>query len=88
MQQMAIVTRYSIGYEFSGLSLVGMRLVNEFQRQYPQLCEPSLYPNFRFIRFGKPEQNCLLEKLVDNVRAGDPEMALSPSRRRPYVTRD
>jgi len=70
---MAKVTRTPSGYEFSGLSGIGMRLVNEFQRQHPWLCVPSSEPNFRFIHLGSPEQNRLLGKLADDVRARDPE---------------
>ena len=70
---MANVTKASGGYEFASLSAVGMRLVNEFQRYHPQLCEPSSQPSYRYVRLGSPEQNLLLEKLIADVRARDPE---------------
>jgi hypothetical protein len=70
---MAKVTRRSTGYEFAGLSAVGMRLVNEFQRRHSLLCEPSSQPDFRFIRLGSLEQNLLLGELVAKVRAEDPD---------------
>lgn len=70
---MAKVTKNSAGYEFASLSAVGMRLVNEFQRHHPQLCEPSSHPDYRFVRLGSPEQNILLGMLVAKVRAEDPE---------------
>jgi len=79
---MARATRVPNGYEFSGLSGIGMRLVNEFQRQYPQLCMPSSEPNFRFIQLGSPVQNRLLEKLVADVRARDPEPTPPPFKTR------
>ena len=49
---MAKVIKRSNGYEFVGLSTVGMRMVNEFQRQHPSLCEPTSEPDYRFIRQG------------------------------------
>jgi hypothetical protein len=70
---MARVTRVPNGYEFSGLSGIGMRLVNEFQRQFPMQCVPSSEPNHRVIHLGSPVQNRFLEKLVAEVRARDPE---------------
>jgi hypothetical protein len=69
---MAKVTRRSTGYEFAGLSAVGMRLVNEFQRRHSVLCEPCSQPDFRFIRLGSLEQNLRLGELVAKVRAEDP----------------
>jgi hypothetical protein len=71
---MAKVTKMSNGYEFSGLSGIGMRLVNEFQRQFPWLSVPCSEPNFRFIRIGSSEENILLGKLVADVKARDPEL--------------
>jgi hypothetical protein len=70
---MAKVTKNSGGYEFAGLSAIGMRLVNEFQRYHPELCMPSSEPSYRFIRHGSLEQNLELGKLVAGVRARDPE---------------
>jgi len=70
---MATVTKTPRGYEFAGLSLVGMRLVNEFQRHHPELCEPTLQPQYRYVRLGSPEQNLLLERLVFEVTVRDPE---------------
>jgi len=70
---MAKVTKVSTGYEFAGLSAIGMRLVNEFQRYHPELCMPSPNPSYRFIRQGSLEQNLELGKLVADVRAQDPE---------------
>lgn len=70
---MAKVINMSTGYEFAGLSAVGKRLVNEFQRQHPLLCRPSAQPSDRFIYLGSPEQNLLLKKLVADVAARDPE---------------
>jgi hypothetical protein len=70
---MAKVTKNSGGYEFTGLSAIGMRLVNEFQRNHPELCMPSSEPSYRFIRQGSPEQNVLLGDLIADVRARDPE---------------
>jgi len=71
---MAKVTKNSGGYEFTGLSAVGMRLVNEFQRYHPELCLPSSEPSYRFIRQGSVEQKLALGKLVADVRARDPEI--------------
>jgi hypothetical protein len=71
---MAKVIERSNGYEFVGLSAIGMRLVNEFQRQHPLLCVPSSEPDYRFIRRGSPQQNLLLEKLVAVVIARDPDI--------------
>jgi len=79
---MAKVTRVPNGYEFSGLSRIGMRLVNEFQRQFPLLCAPTPEPDFRFIHVGSPEQTRLLEKLVAEVRRLDPEPTSPPFKRR------
>jgi hypothetical protein len=70
---MARVTKRSTGYAFAGLSAVGMRLVNEFQRHHSLLCEPSSQPDFRFIGLGSPEQNRLLGDLIARVRVEDPE---------------
>ena len=75
---MARVFQLSTGYEFVHLSRVGMQLVNEFQRLHPHLCNPSLEPDFRFIRFGSPEENSLLDKLVADVLARDPEILWKP----------
>jgi hypothetical protein len=68
---MAKVTKRSTGYEFAGLSGVGMRLVNEFQRHHSLLCVPSSQPDFRFIRLGSPEQNRLLGELIARVNVED-----------------
>jgi hypothetical protein len=70
---MAEVMKMSNGYEFAGLSTVGMRLVNEFQRHHPLQCAPSSHPDFRFIRLGSPTQNRLLQELAARVKAVDPE---------------
>jgi hypothetical protein len=70
---MARVVRVPGGYEFIGLSLTGMRLVNEFQRHFPLLCAPSGIPDFRFIRCGSAEQNVELGKLIADVLERDPE---------------
>jgi hypothetical protein len=70
---MAKVARVSNGYEFSGMSRIGMRLVNEFQRYHPELCKPSSDPSYRYVHLGAAEQNLLLEQLVADVRARDPE---------------
>jgi len=70
---MATVTPMSVGYEFDGLSAVGKRLVNKFQRQHPLLCKPSLQPAYRYVRVGLPAQNLLLQKLIADVVALDPE---------------
>ncbi len=75
---MAKVTKNSRGYEFTELSLVGMRLVNEFQRHHPQLCEPTSQPRYRYIRLGSTEQNLVLEKLAADVTARDPEPEPTP----------
>ena len=80
---MAKVTKNSGGHEFTGLSAVGMRLVNEFQRYHPELCMPSSNPSYRFIRLGSPEQNVLLGKLVADVRARDPEPTPQTFKTRP-----
>jgi hypothetical protein len=79
---MAKVTQVSRGYEFTGLTAVGMRLVNEFQRYHPELCMPSSEPSYRFIRHGSLEQNVELGKLVADVRAADPEPASAPLKTR------
>ncbi len=71
---MARVTKMSTGYAFAGLSEVGMRLVNEFQRHHPLLCVPSSHPEFRFIHLGSPEQNHLLGDLIARVRVEDPDL--------------
>ena len=70
---MARVFKVPQGYEFVHLSTIGMRLVNEFQRQYPHLVKPSQDPDYRFVRLGTPEQAFQLEKLVANVLQRDPE---------------
>ena len=72
---MAKVSRVPNGYEFSGLSGIGMRLVNEFQRCHPELCVPTTNPSYRFIHLGLLEQNVELGKLVAEVRRLDPEPA-------------
>ena len=81
---MAKVTENSGGYEFSGLSAVGMRLVNEFQRHHSELCMPSEVPSYRYIRRGSPKQTLLLEKLVADVRARDPEPTPATFKTRTY----
>jgi hypothetical protein len=63
----------SVGYELAGLSAIGKRLVNEFQRHHPLLCKPSPQPSHRFVYLGSPEQNLLVERLVADVLARDPE---------------
>jgi hypothetical protein len=68
---MVNVTRASTGYIFERLNAAGMKLVNEFQRQYPQLFEPSSEPTFRFIRRGTEEDNHALGELIAKVRATD-----------------
>ena len=73
---MAKVNKSANGYEFSNLSGIGMRLVNEFQRCNPELCRPSSNPTYRFVRFGSPERNVLLERLVADVRRLDPDVTL------------
>lgn len=70
---MSKVIKTASGYEFTGLSAVGMRLVNEFQRYHPELCLPSSEPTYRFIRLGSPEQNVPLGRLVTDVRTRDPD---------------
>ena len=75
---MAKVFRVSGGYEFTALSAVGMRLVNEFQRHYPHMCQPSQQPDFRFIRLGSDEENLHLGRLISDVRAHDPEHQPKP----------
>ena len=70
---MAKVSKISNGYEFAGLSTVGMQLVHEFQRHHPLLCVPSSLPDYRFIRLGSPEQNRLLGKLIARVIVEDPD---------------
>jgi hypothetical protein len=79
---MAKVIKTSGGYEFSGLSRIGMRLVNEFQRYHPELCMPSSNPVYRFIHLGSTEQNVLLGKLAADVRARDPEITPPPFKTR------
>jgi hypothetical protein len=66
---MANVTKTSTGYIFERLNADGMKLVNEFQRRHPQLCEPSSDPTFRFIRCGSLEDNLALGELIAKVRA-------------------
>lgn len=86
---MARVTKTAFGYEFSGLNPSAMRLVNEFQRMLPRLCEPSAEPSYRFIRLGNPEQTGWLERLVADVRRLDPEPARpAPVFKRHHVARD
>jgi hypothetical protein len=68
---MANVTKTSTGYIFERLNAAGMKLVNEFQRQHPLLCEPSSEPTFRFIRCGSAEDNHALGWLIAKVRAND-----------------
>lgn len=75
---MSKVIRCASGYEFTGLSVVGMHLVNEFQRFHPGLCIPSSEPSYRFIRQGSLEQNLALGKLVADVRTQDPETPPAP----------
>jgi hypothetical protein len=70
---MAKVTKMSNGYDFAGLCTVGKRIVNEFQRHHPLLCKPSPQPSHRFVYLGSPEQNLLVERLVADVLALDPE---------------
>ena len=70
---MAKVIKRSKGYEFVGLSPIGMRLVNEFQRQHPTLCEPTSEPDYRFIRQGSSEEIAELGRLVVQVLANDPD---------------
>ena len=70
---MAKVIKRSNGYEFVGLSRVGMRIVNEFQRQHPSLCEPTSEPDYRFIREGSSEESGQLERLAVQVLAHDPD---------------
>jgi len=72
---MTIVIKTSTGYSFENLSAVGKKLVNEFQRQHPHLCEPSSRPEFRFIHCGNLEENRWLEELIARVEteAGRPE---------------
>ena len=86
---MAKAINNSIGYEFSGLKSVGKQLVNKSKLQHPWLCETSPYLDFRLIRFGTPEQNRVLVKLVINVRERDPE-TISPSTHftRSHVAKD
>jgi len=73
---MARVVRTPGGYQFVGLSLAGMRLVNDFQRRFPLLCKPSEDPQFRLIRRGSPAQNLELQKLITEVLTRDPEPQL------------
>jgi hypothetical protein len=68
---MANVKRTSTGYIFERLNAAGMKLVNEFQRQHPLLCEPSSEPTFRFIRCGSAEDSHALGELIAKVRAKD-----------------
>ena len=71
---MAKVIKRANGYEFVGLTTVGMRIVNEFQRQHPSLCEPTSEPDYRFIREGSPEERVQLGRLVVQVLANDPDL--------------
>ena len=70
---MAKVIKRSNGYEFVGLSRIGMQIVNEFQRQHPSLCEPTSEPEYRFIRHGSSEENIQLGRLAVRVLANDPD---------------
>jgi hypothetical protein len=70
---MAKVIKKANGYEFVGLTTVGMRIVNEFQRKHPSLCEPTSEPDYRFIREGTPKECAQLERLVVQVLANDPD---------------
>ena len=70
---MAKVFRIPGGYEFVRLSLVGRRLVNEFQRHFPKLCKPAEEPDSRYVRLGSPKQNREIEKLVSEVVLRDPD---------------
>jgi len=70
---MAKVINRSHGYEFVGLSAVGMQIVNEFQRQHPSLCNPTSDPDYRFVRQGSPEECAQLERLVVQVLSKDPD---------------
>jgi hypothetical protein len=70
---MAKVIKRSNGYEFVGLSTIGMQIVNEFQKQHPSLCEPTSEPNYRFIREGSPEERVQLGRLAVQVLAKDPD---------------
>ena len=74
---MARVTKRSNGYDFAGLSGIGLRLVSEFQRHHPLLCVPSSHSDFIFIRLGYPQQNRLLAQLIAKVRIEDPDPILS-----------
>lgn len=75
---MSSVIKTATGYEFTGLSTTGKRLVNEFQRSNPELCLPTSDPAYRFIRLGTPEQNMRLGKLIAEVRSQDPEPTQPP----------
>ena len=70
---MAKVIKRSNGYEFVGLSTIGMRIVNEFQKQHPSLCESASKPDYRFIREGSPDESVQLGRLVVQVLANDPD---------------
>jgi len=50
-----------------------MRILNEFQRQHPSLCEPTSEPDYRFIHEGSPEESAQLERLAVQVLANDPD---------------
>jgi hypothetical protein len=82
---MAKVLRGATGYDFIDLNTIGKQLVNRFQRFNPDLCKPSDDPSYRFIRFGTPKQNRMLENLVTDVKAQDPNLEppspLTPRRR-------
>jgi len=71
--KMAKVIKRSNGYEFVGLSKIGMRLVNKFQRKHPSLCEPTSEPTCRFIREGSKEESIQLGRLAVQVLANDPD---------------
>jgi len=73
VQSLARVVSVREGYEFSGLQIAGMRLVNEFQLRFPLLCAPSHEPAFRLIGRGSPAENLELEKLIAEVRRLDPD---------------
>jgi hypothetical protein len=70
---MARIIKTPGGFQFLGLSPAGRRLVNEFQRRFPLLCNPSHAPEFRLIRLGSPAQNLELQKLIKEVLTRDPE---------------
>ena len=75
---MAKIVRVPNGYVLAGLTKIGMRLVNEFQRYHPLLCKPAQQPDLRFIRVGSLEQNLQLEKLIANILSLDRENQPKP----------